>query len=612
MKAMFNEDRGTPQPTVYVGEGYKQTWHQVEELFDGDVSWSNMPWSPTTILKVLQTVCSQGHCNLTSFGQLRVCNSVGRKLCALCPVVLIHVPSKISVLVSLDRWRSIAHIVTEACKEADSDDPQPSAKKPRVQKVEEIFPNLVEAIRNIIETMDEGIRAHSRRRDDVSHVGVTAPFLATALQRQYNISISVYAVRHLFLPPKTSTLEASKYKGLLPMRLYSPRQDEHGAHIDSHFLSAEVKLLIEMGLECAGEVVILSADRKAVVPCGTVAVSGHLKVPSYSEKARSLPDHTWVSDNVILPFAVMELDIKNASRQVDSVGRSRWKTPRSGNLFFFLRKESNPLTDAWDVTKCLKGSKKPVGVVVVDNCVSDGLGPSGHVAFLCLGMMWLHAGLDVLIVTSYAPNRSFQNMVELLFGWVSQRLAGNVISEDPDAAMLDIRNLVDGMRDGYSVLCDIPPDGPPADWPSYDTLPAFTRSSNKQIRSDESLREVYERFLFFLDHCDRRTNLLAFIRCSKKNCPCAKKPWRAKRFRAELDHLKGLPTSIPHPAHADHFLSYAEHREQRLNADPDTHQPSFAKCPGRCTLCRYVFKGENDKAVHNRLRHPRSGSLLNE
>ena len=161
-------------------------------------------------------------------------------------------------------------------------------------------------------------------------------------------------------------------------------------------------------------------------------------------------------------------------------------------------------------------------------------------------------------------------------------------------------------------LCDIPPDGPPADWPSYDTLPAFTRSSNKQIRSDESLREVYERFLFFLDHCDRRTDLLAFIRCSKKNCPCAKKPWRAKRFRAELDHLKGLPTPIPHPAHADHFLSYAEHREQRLNADPDTHQPSFAKCPGRCTLCRYVFKSENDKAVHNRLRHPRSGSLLNE
>jgi hypothetical protein len=72
---------------------------------------------------------------------------------------------------------------------------------------------------------------------------------------------------------------------LLPMRLYSPKQDEHGAHIDSHFLSAQVKLLIEMGLECPGEVVILSADRKAVVPCGTVAVSGHLKVPSYSEKA---------------------------------------------------------------------------------------------------------------------------------------------------------------------------------------------------------------------------------------------------------------------------------------------------------------------------------------
>ena len=78
-----------------------------------------------------------------------------------------------------------------------------------------------------------------------------------------------------------------------------------------------------------------------------MAVRGHLKVPSYSEKARSLPDHTWVSDNVILHFAVMERDIKNATRQVDSVGRSRWKTPQSGNLFFSLRKESNPLCKRW-------------------------------------------------------------------------------------------------------------------------------------------------------------------------------------------------------------------------------------------------------------------------
>ena len=65
------------------------------------------------------------------------------------------------------------------------------------------------------------------------------------------------------------------------MRLYSPKQDEHGAHIDSHFVSAQVKVMMEMGLECSSEVVIVSADRKAVVPCGAVAVSGHLKVPSY-------------------------------------------------------------------------------------------------------------------------------------------------------------------------------------------------------------------------------------------------------------------------------------------------------------------------------------------
>ena len=38
--------------------------------------------------------------------------------------------------------------------------------------------------------------------------------------------------------------------------------------------------------------------------------------------------------------------------------------------------------------------------------------------------------------------------------------------------------------------------------------------------------------------------------------------WKATKFRADLDLLKGLPSPIPYPDHPNHFLSFAEHNEK--------------------------------------------------
>ena len=62
-----------------------------------------------------------------------------------------------------------------------------------------------------------------------------------------------------------------------------------------------------------------------------------------------------------------------------------------------------------------------------------------------------------------------------------------------------------------------PPEFHEAQKEFYDNFHTMKTNLEKEIMSDESLREVYERFLFFFYHCDRHTNLLAFIRCSKKN-----------------------------------------------------------------------------------------------
>ena len=66
-----------------------------------------------------------------------------------------------------------------------------------------------------------------------------------------------------------------------------------------------------------------------------------------------------------------------------------------------------------------------------------------------LNPLWLASPSDVLIVVSYAPKQSFRNFVEMLFGWVSQRLAGHCFSDDKTLGPTQMKNVVDGVRDGF-------------------------------------------------------------------------------------------------------------------------------------------------------------------
>ena len=122
---------------------------------------------------------------------------------------------------------------------------------------------------------------------------------------------------------------------------------------------------------------------------------------------------------------------------------------------------------------------------IVDNCKQD-LGPAGLVTFFAWARLWLASPSDVLIVLSYAPKQSFRNFVELLFGWVSQRLAGHCFSDDKDVARTQMKNVVDGVRDGFPVQCHLPDDaGRRAD---YDTVAAFCKGRIVPSAKRRSLR----------------------------------------------------------------------------------------------------------------------------
>ena len=114
------------------------------------------------------------------------------------------------------------------------------------------------------------------------------------------------------------------------------------------------------------------------------------------------------------------------------------------------------------------------------------------------------------MVLCYGSKQSFTNFVKLVFGWVSQRLAGHCFSDDKDVARTRTNNVVDGVPDGFPVQCDLTDDA--GRWSDYDTIAAFCAGSNSTVRQKAELKEVYGEFIFFLAHCDRRHSLLSFKR----------------------------------------------------------------------------------------------------
>ena len=107
----------------------------------------------------------------------------------------------------------------------------------------------------------------------------------------------------------------------------------------------------------------------------------------------------------------------------------------------------------------------------------------------------------------------------------------------------------------YNVHCEILTDNYHDFWPPYDSLPLFTRPSNKNIKSRADLKDIYDNYCFLVDHCDRRSNMLAFVRCSDRNCKFSFQGWRGTQLRAQMDLLKGLLSPIPHPVHANHYMN---------------------------------------------------------
>ena len=127
----------------------------------------------------------------------------------------------------------------------DVDDAPPTVRG-RPLRVEEKNPTILKVLSEILKDLGNQ-HAHKRRRDDVCHIGISAPALQTALDKK-NV-VSTTAIRELFLPPHANTDNAKRYTSLLHYRMYSPQQDNHAYHQDAHFTSAQVRIIVEMAAD---------------------------------------------------------------------------------------------------------------------------------------------------------------------------------------------------------------------------------------------------------------------------------------------------------------------------------------------------------------------------
>ena len=286
-----------------------------------------------------------------------------------------------------------------------------------------------------------------------------------------------------------------------------------------------------------------------------------------------MPDHTWAPEMTIHPFGILRVE-SDMGIEFDKLNRPRGKIPRTGPLTLYLPYENNSVLVASDLLKQVKEANKPVTVCIVDNYKQD-LGPACLVTFFAWARLWLASPSDVLIVLSYAPKQLCRNFVELLFGWVSQRLAGHCFNDDKDVARTQMKNVVDGVRDGFLVQCHLPDDA--RQWADYDTIPAFCAGSNSTNRKKAELKAVYGEFKFFLAHCDRRHNLLSFRRCRVSSCACMRNhPSLWTMFVARMQQVGDVLLSpVPDPQHLGHYATWQQMAyDVTLRAKADEHQPT--------------------------------------
>lgn len=250
--------------------------------------------------------------------------------------------------------------------------------------------------------------------------------------------------------------------------------------------------------------------------------------------------------------------------------------------------------------------------------------------FLKYGMLWKNSNLSTLILVSFAAGDSRMNMIERLWSFISDQVAGvrlpitlpgesepphkqNLSDEEKgekidqmfyNASEISCKYLRNKKYDGFQVKVHAEKGKGDKENEEHEKLKKYLNSMTKKNLSKndnggKKYKELRSSIQFLITHAIKSSNYLQFSQCKDQTCNhCSQLPIDKSNFRHDLDKLGGcIPVPEPSIIHPGHFKTLNEMLKQK-NKNTKFHRPGnvFRK---KCDFgCNYVMTSFADAERH--------------
>jgi len=157
----------------------------------------------------------------------------------------------------------------------------------------------------------ESVAADSRRRTFVIRTGYSVPKLRNVYNESYpKQKLSCSGIRRYLKPKKkTSRIARTHHAEKTIVKLAKVCNTLHNESIDSHYVSATMRMVKELIISLRDKIVVFTMDKKAQVPLRGSAVSKSTKIAQSEEVKFQTPDHDFVikKGNTVEPNVIAEL-----------------------------------------------------------------------------------------------------------------------------------------------------------------------------------------------------------------------------------------------------------------------------------------------------------------
>ncbi|XP_065905841.1 uncharacterized protein [Dysidea avara] len=500
------------------------------------------------------------------------------------------------------------------------------------------FPQLLTVMLDFIKL--HGFAAHMRRRSATSTTcGVGLNDIREHVLKNVEglTKISRSKIYNLLKPAKESSIEASRHKDCLDVRVGVKCCDISKASTNAHEYFAMASVIRQMCAEFPDEAIIFSCDSKAKIHIGGQAVSRYHQIRTFfpNDDMPHYCDHDFPVPGYLIEPDGFLLKSKGFDRKTttDKIGRTVIDTPSTGPLWVYNRcvKSTTIVDHLGDLADLLMANpelNRPVLALLCDGGCD--WSPKSNLTQFFLGRFWKENNYDMLFSVCHAPGLSRYNPIEHLWAPCSRWLAGVSLSACAEGesvppayqtisptekeekeklvfekALSDLNSYWDGKtHDGFHVTSKGVTEAYSTEYKDFDLVKEMLKSSNKSIKACKQKEELLDEWKYYIKHMDRRRGFVCFRKgvCNDRSCDCSKNMVRAiNLMKLPVGEKWSFPPITKDSKNPEHYMTFDQLKSSLSFSNPDEHLKDGTN--ESCMRCRYVFTSEADKERHTRLIH---------